>query len=737
MMPQGQHVEHNIRLKPLQTIEGNHTRSTRNSFATSNLSLVGTSPNEGRIAPSSERLLATRAIRSNGHNEDFNRRQSLSQRSLDIDLEASLTPVQLDSETRQNDENAIDISKIQAKKAQHSKFNTASIQSVLLRAITFLYKTSCRVVDVSNNEDVSKMHEKTDSLVINSSTASISTFETPSVSSHTVESSYCQNAPRPDEHFLAIVVRKTLYCKWTQPFILFLIMLQTVLLLVETTGQGAYNGQRIFSSSTLWRNVCYLVIFFLYTAELACKGAVHWLERGEATPIESRLSLRNLFNTLDVVAVVSFWINLIIRLALPHQIRLSQVLAMLSGLRILRLLRVTAGTDSESTVIFEALKESGARLAKVASFICFFWLIFAVVGIQMFKSSLKRSCVLVNTDPIAVKTAPLEEIQFCGGHLAASVWNEPHSWIKSDGSPGAVGHRGYLCPRGMVCQEGTNPYNDTVSFDNIFQSLELVFVIFSANTFSTLMYSVMDSNGLAAALFFAVVIVVLYFWLVILLVGVITGSIQEIRQRLRIPATAQDRRSIQSGGQPKTPKSGPGQGTTASVRKAFRKTKWFWIMIIAYNLVAQAQRVSGMSVTTEAFIDYSESVVTWILLLEIILRFALDWRTFHHSKQNLADLGLAIVTSIMQVPFVQKSGRVFTWLKAFQVSRSYRIFWAINPVRDIIVSFPFSEKPEIAYEFRRWYHSTTFRAFCSSLASFFFLSCWLRCWRLKCSRILL
>lgn len=77
----------------------------------------------------------------------------------------------------------------------------------------------------------------------------------------------------------------------------------------------------------------------------------------------------------------------------------------------------------------------------------------------------------------------------------------------------------------MVCQEDANPYDGTVSFDNIFQSLELVLITFSANPFSTLMYNVMDSEGLAAALFFAAVIIVFYSWLLILLIGVITGSI--------------------------------------------------------------------------------------------------------------------------------------------------------------------------------------------------------------------
>jgi hypothetical protein len=236
----------------------------------------------------------------------------------------------------------------------------------------------------------------------------------------------------------------------------------------------------------------------------------------------------------------------------------------------------------------------------------------------------------------------------------------------------------------MVCQESINPYNDTVSFDTIFQSLELVFVIFSANTFSTLMYNIMDNDGLAAALFFAAVIVVLYFWLVILLIGVITGSIQDIRQKLRAPIVVlQDGQSVEISLQLK---ERPKQRAATSLQKTFRRTKWFWITTIAYGLVVQAQRTSWMSIAREAFINHSESVVTWILLLEIILRFTLEWRTLHHGKQNLTDLGLAIITSIMQIPLFQRAGRAYTWFTAFQIARSYRIFWAVSPVRELMVS---------------------------------------------------
>lgn len=90
-----------------------------------------------------------------------------------------------------------------------------------------------------------------------------------------------------------------------------------------------------------------------------------------------------------------------------------------------------------------------------------------------------------------------QNIQFCGGYLNASG---PQPWLKADLTPGAKNHKGYLCPMNSLCVEDNNPYNGTVSFDNVLQSLQMVFVIMSSNTFSDLMYYTMDSDFLAAAL---------------------------------------------------------------------------------------------------------------------------------------------------------------------------------------------------------------------------------------------
>lgn len=209
-----------------------------------------------------------------------------------------------------------------------------------------------------------------------------------------------------------------------------------------------------------------------------------------------RAFLRHSFNRLDFVAVLSFWISFNLAISEVETSKHIFVFRMLSCLRILRLLGLTSGTS----IILRSLKKATPLLVNVAFLIGFFWLLFAIVGVQSFKSSLRRTCVWV--DPLGLQpnftNNAIDNFQFCGGHLDQDGNSLP--WITADGENGTFVHKGYLCPIGSFCVEGENPYNGTVNFDNALQSLELVFVVMSSNSFSDILYYLTDSDYLAAAL---------------------------------------------------------------------------------------------------------------------------------------------------------------------------------------------------------------------------------------------
>lgn len=163
-----------------------------------------------------------------------------------------------------------------------------------------------------------------------------------------------------------------------------------------------------------------------------------------------------------------------------------------------------------------SLKKAAPLLVNVAFLIGFFWLLFAIIGVQTFKASFRRTCVWYEDIAAAQQNAGRNDtsifkyaqnnapknIQFCGGYRNASN-GLPMPWLKADlnlNNTVAKTHKGYLCPEGSLCVEDNNPYNGTVSFDNVLQSLQIVFVIMSSNTFSDLMYYTTDTDYLIGAL---------------------------------------------------------------------------------------------------------------------------------------------------------------------------------------------------------------------------------------------
>ena len=327
-------------------------------------------------------------------------------------------------------------------------------------------------------------------------------------------------------------------------------------------------------------------------------------------------------------------------------------------------------------------------------------MLFGIVGVQAFKSSFRRTCfwfgdnagfVTNNTfnDTIISggwqqNLAP-ENLQFCGGHLDP-VSGAASPYLKLDPFtnnyvPGAGTPKGFWCPQGSLCIEGTNPYNGTVSFDNVFQSLQLVFVIMSANTFSDIMYYTTNSDDLGTVVFFVCGVVIMTFWMVNLLVAVITSSFQVIREESKTSAFTTDDATLTVEEEEHEP---PKRKT--AVKRGFDRTYWFWIALIVISLIVQCLQTADSSPSTLAAISNTEVAITLLLLIEMVLRFATDWRNFHHSPRNWVDLGLAVITTVILIPPIRYSGQPYAWLTVFQIIRIYRVVLAVPITRDLIMT---------------------------------------------------
>lgn len=324
-------------------------------------------------------------------------------------------------------------------------------------------------------------------------------------------------------------------------------------------------------------------------------------------------------------------------------------------------------------------------LLRVSFLIGFFWVVFAIIGVQSFKSSFSRQCVWLDpTDSLNISKAFVQSDQFCGGYLNASTGKEM-PWVIADPyddlsslKQGTGSAKGYICPRGTLCLQRENPYNNTVHFDDIVHSLELVFVVMSANTFSDLMYDTINSDYTPAALFFGAGIMIMMLWLINLLIAVITSSFQVIREESRASAFTDNEDRFMEDESEKPPKK------ISTLQKAYNKSKLFWVLCIAFDILAQAWKSSTMSPDRRAFIDNVEIVVTLLLDIEIIIRVVADHRGFHKNKRNLLDLALAVITSVILLPPIKNSDTVYAWLTVFQILRIYRVVLAIPMTRQLI-----------------------------------------------------
>lgn len=398
-----------------------------------------------------------------------------------------------------------------------------------------------------------------------------------------------------------------------------------------------------------------------------------------------RAYLKNNWQKLDAISTGCFWVSLLFsinRFDVNHHFMLFRSL---SCLRIMRLCNLTAGTN----IILKSCYSAIPQLIDISLVIICFWVIFGIIGVQSFKSSLSRACLWTN--PLDASETYRNDGQYCGSYIGLDGLAKPY--LYRDGTPSSD-IKGFRCPMYSVCQSGENPYSGTVNFDNIFQSMELVFVVMSVNAFSDLMYDLMDSDNLGSALFFIFAIFILTVWLMNIFIAIIVSSFKVVQMEQEEEYRQRAERGVKlSFAKFWTIRK---ERHSKSSRAVIDKKKWlqwyykyeyFFVIVINSDLITQCLRLSTMSDDMKNTLYRFELILTSILLAEILLRFALylpHWRVFFSSRVNCCDFILGIITMIIIIDPVRKSlGHVYFWLSFFQIARFYRVVLAHSVTRDL------------------------------------------------------
>lgn len=395
-----------------------------------------------------------------------------------------------------------------------------------------------------------------------------------------------------------------------------------------------------------------------------------------------RAYLQNNWQQIDFISMVTFWISLILSISnydAEHHIMLFRAL---SCLRIVRLCNLTTGT----TTILTACRAALPQLIDVSIFISCFWLLFGIIGVQSFKSSLTRHCVWTNPDDPS--DTFINTDQYCGSYIDFNGKAKPY--LFRDGTPSKY-VKGYRCPKNSKCVSSDNPYNGTVNFDNILQSMELVFVVMSANTFTDLMYYTMDSDNLGACLFFIFCIFIITVWLINIFVAVIVTSFnitrmeQDQEQQVK-RSSFWLMRMFESSASKDLERLENYRKLNKRLRFYYR-FEFLFVIIIFLALFTQCFRQYEMDDHTRHLLYRFECVYTVILLAEILIRLALyfpQWRLFFVSKRNCFDLFLGIFTFIIIIePVKEGLKQGYYWLTVFQLMRFYRVVLATSITRNL------------------------------------------------------
>ncbi|CCH41454.1 Calcium-channel protein CCH1 [Wickerhamomyces ciferrii] len=378
-------------------------------------------------------------------------------------------------------------------------------------------------------------------------------------------------------------------------------------------------------------------------------------------PIQ-RAFLRNSWHRLDFTSTLFFWIDFFFSIQRFNALEGIPLFRALACLRILRLIDVT----DRIALILRSIKNGAPQLFDMALFLLYFWVLFAIIGVQSFKSSLRRTCVWTNpSDPSETYD---NDDQFCGGYLQPNTLKKM-PFVNEQGAFGKGTAKGFLCPVNSKCVTGENPHGGTIGFDNILYSMEMVFVIMSANTFTDIMYDVMNTDTMAASLFYIFGIFFLFLWMINLLIAVISASFKATRDK----DLKQKRQSDKNMTDFKLSWDFP-KNTLSNI---YLKTKWIFELVIVAGLVLQATTDSSTTKHDMYRAYIGECIVTLLLLFEIIVRFSLylpNYKLFLKDRRNWVDLFLAVFTSIIIIPPIHTAlGRGYDWLRFFQIVRFYRV----------------------------------------------------------------
>ena len=216
--------------------------------------------------------------------------------------------------------------------------------------------------------------------------------------------------------------------------------------------------------------------------------------------------LRNGWDILDIIVIGLGWLG--------FGLKEDSALSALRVVRILRPLRTVKSIPGLS-ILIRALLRSGSQLAAVSSLSAFVFVIFGVVGINLFAGKLRQRCVVYSLDTDTYAYPDAGTNRFCalpgttlgGGRLCSSVYGANATCVVTD----------------------ENPNSGVTSFDNIGLAFLSIFQCATLEGWSNIMHAIRDTTGAASQVYFVVLVFVGSLFLLNVFIAIIVVNYSQER----------------------------------------------------------------------------------------------------------------------------------------------------------------------------------------------------------------
>jgi hypothetical protein len=258
-----------------------------------------------------------------------------------------------------------------------------------------------------------------------------------------------------------LLCHRILYSRGGEFFIFICILLSVMTFMMTRADRRTEEEKEMYDKVLDWIDFAFLVIF---TVEMCTRIIVEGFFVGKHS------YLRNPWNRLDFVVVVTGLIALFVH----------YFTARLRGFRAFRALRPLLSLRYMQGIhaILRSLGESLTLLVDVLTVMAFCFVVFGIMGIQLFVGVLRRRCVLPQTSSSGSGTEYLVSLPEPGIFCKR---NPSSSWF------------GKSCPGDQTCDiHYGNPNFGFVSFDNIASAFLTIFVSTSLEGWTDFMYDVME-----------------------------------------------------------------------------------------------------------------------------------------------------------------------------------------------------------------------------------------------------